>query len=110
MTSNQIWRYHTAMVTNIYNLEQEIAKSKSLAQYFSRNHLFTLKNIVQKKLKKQETKYRKFIDHQLRFLNREIAKRQLNLQYLSLSRIKLTSNLYPHVSMMYKRMHDEGRF
>ncbi len=98
------------MVQNIYNLQKEIDKSKSLAQYFGRNHLFTLKKIVVKKLKKQEQKYRNFVDHQLRFLNLEISKRKLCLQKLYISRIKLTSNLYPHVSMMYKQMYDERRF
>jgi hypothetical protein len=98
------------MVQNICNLQLEIEKSKSLLQYFSRNHLFSLKKIAEKKLKKQENKYRRFINHQLWFLNREIGKRKQCLQNLSLSRIKLTSHLYPRMSMMYKRMHDKGHF
>lgn len=110
MTYNQCCKYYVTIKKRIKKLEGEIEKNTSLCDYFDRNHLFTLKNIVLTKLKKQKRKFNKYLDDELTFVNSEIARRKKYLKLLSLCRTKIASHIYPELARMYMRRHYEGRF
>lgn len=110
MTYNQCCKYYVTIKKRIKKLEGEIEKNTSLCDYFDRNHLFTLKNIVLTKLKKQKRKFKKYLDDELTFVNSKIARRKKYLELLSLCRTKLASHIDPELARMYMRRHYEGRF